>query len=127
MLTQTCGGCDVSTDVFISELQKYVQLKMKALIVGAFVDAMNTLTDVNFFMDLVMKLAMEAAFDGLRRDLQCDYGCLFANPPPGMMGDLAVYYVTAVSLVIVDIGYRYDGCDVASSGSFSSAAFQPAR
>lgn len=126
MLTQTCGGCDVSTEVFIGELQKYVELKMKELLVGAFVDAMNTLTDVNFFMDLVMKLAMEAAFDGLRHDLQCDYGCLFDNPPPGMMGDLAVYYVSAVSLVILDIGYRYDGCHVASSESFSSAPFTPA-
>jgi len=127
MLTQTCGSCDVSLDTFMSELTKYVQLEMRQLVVSSFVTAMNTLTHVNFFMKLVLQLSTAIAFEGLKRDLHCDYACLFDDPPPGMIADLATYYVAAVALVILDIGYRYDGCDASTSGAQVSAAFTPAR
>ena len=127
MLIRTCGGCDVSATVFMTDLEKYVGLKMKALLLNGFAGAMNVLTGVNSFVGLVMRMVAAAAFDSLRHDLRCDYDCLFDSPPPGMIGDMAVYYLSAVGLVILDIAFRYDGCEASSSGAPSSAAYTPAR
>lgn len=103
-----CGTCDVTVDVFMNELVEYIQAKVRKQLVNFIIDA----CDLNFFLDLYLKLETAIYFHNVIERLSCDYECLLKTPPPGLWGHLVTYGVCDIALVVVVIGADYAGCQL---------------
>ena len=105
-LATRCGGCDVTPDVFLDDLASYLRAKVRHFIVDLMLEA----CDLNFLLELYIKLEVAIYFDDVVRSLSCDYECLFESPPPGMWGSIATYYIASIGVLFVELGARYDDC-----------------
>ncbi len=105
-LAASCGGCHISFETFLSEVERWIKLQVQHFLVDAIVES----CDLDFFIGLLLKFNIDVEYQELANDLSCDYQCLIAAPPPGFWLDLATIYVSSVSMLIVDLSRAQQGC-----------------
>lgn len=105
-LATTCGGCSVTSAVFVDELMDY--FKAKAL--ERLGDLVIEMANMNVLLELYTRLRSAIYIHNLLEKLACDYQCLVDTPPPGFWPNVAAYSVCNIALVAIAIGASYSGC-----------------
>jgi hypothetical protein len=105
-LLTACGGCSVTTEVFLEQLVDYARAKVRQGLVDLIIDACN----LNFLLELYLKLEAAIYFHNVLERLSCDYECLVKTPPPGLWGQVATWGACNIALVVVAIGADYTDC-----------------
>lgn len=105
-LSTACGGCEVTVEEFMDELEDYLRARVQNFIVGLIIES----CDLGFLLELVIKLNVALHYQKVIDELSCDYECLLETSPPGLWGSLATYYIAVIADALVYLGYLYDGC-----------------
>lgn len=66
--------------------------------------------DLNFILELYLKLETAFYFHNVIERLSCDYECLVKTPPPGLWPNVAVYGACNIALAVIAIGADYTDC-----------------
>jgi hypothetical protein len=109
-LLTACGGCSVTTKVFVDQLVEYARAKVRHTLVNFIIDA----CDLNFLLELYLKLEAAIYFHNVLERLSCDYECLVKTPPPGLWGQVAAWGACNIALAVVIIGTDFTDCHPAT-------------